>query len=156
MLLQIINIIAILLSPIIALLISHTLQKDYEKKKEKLSILKTLMAQRIHQNSIEYVNALNIIDIIFSDSKKVRLAYKNLHNSYNQKDFDYSKTQTQLTKLIEAIVEDVGYKEKITWDEIQQPYYPIWLDKEIQANSAIQEYNLAIANTLVNPYQKSE
>jgi len=154
--LQVINIIAILLSPIIALLISHALQKKYERKKEKLSILKTLMTQRVRQNSIEYVNALNVIDIIFSNSEKVRLAYKKLHDSYNQKDFDYSKAQTQLTKLIEAIVEDVGYKEKITWDEIQQPYYPIWLDKEIQANSAIQEYNLAIANTLLNPYQKSE
>ena len=61
----IVNIIAIILSPIIALFISHRVQINYEKRKEKIEILKTLMARRILANSIEYVNALNIIDIIF-------------------------------------------------------------------------------------------
>ena len=65
----IINIIAIILSPIIALYISHKVQISYEKRKEKIEILKILMARRIPSNSIEYVNALNIIDIIFSRRK---------------------------------------------------------------------------------------
>ena len=61
-----------------------------------------------------------------------------------------------LTKLIETIVADVGYKEKSTWDTIQQPYYPIWLDNQIQADSTIQEYNLAIASSALYGYQRQE
>lgn len=144
---EVVNIIAIIISPILALLISQSLQAKHEKQSEKLQILKTLMTQRILPKSVEYVNALNTIDIIFADSKSVREAYKSLYESYHQKDFDYTKSQTKLTKLIEAIVADVGYKEKITWDTIQQPYYPIWLDNEIQTNSTIQEYNFAIATS---------
>ena len=152
----IVNIIAIILSPIIALFISHRVQINYEKRKEKIEILKTLMARRILANSIEYVNALNIIDIIFADSPKVKTAYKALYEAYNQPNYDISKSQMMLTKLIEAIVVDVGYKEKITWDTIQQPYYPIWLDNQIQADSTIQKYNLAIANSGLYGYQIQE
>ena len=152
----IINIIAIILSPIIALFISHKVQINHEKRKEKIEILKILMARRVLANSIEYVNALNTIDIIFADSSKVKEAYKKLYEAYHQPNYDVSKSQMMLTKLIETIVADVGYKEKITWDTIQQPYYPIWLDNQIQADSTIQEYNLAIASSALYGYQRQE
>ena len=80
--LTIINILAVLLSPIIALLISKKLQEKEEKRKEKIYILKVLMTQRFSIKSIEFVNALNLIDIIFVDDKPVREAYKNLYNAY--------------------------------------------------------------------------
>lgn len=152
----IINIIAIILSPIIALFISHKVQINHEKRKEKIEILKILMARRIPSNSIEYVNALNIIDIIFVDSPKVKAAYKSLYEAYQQQNYDVSKSQMMLTKLIEAIVADVGYKEKITWDAIQQPYYPVWLDNQLQTDSTIQKYNLAIASSALCNYQQNE
>ena len=153
---SIVNIIAIILSPIIALFISHKVQISYEKRKEKIEILKISMARRIPSNSIEYVNALNIIDIIFVDSPKVKAAYKSLYEAYQQQNYDVSKSQMMLTKLIEAIVADVGYKEKITWDAIQQPYYPGWLDNQLQTDSTIQKYNLAIASSALCNYQQNE
>lgn len=155
----IINIIAIILSPIIALFISHKVQISYEKRKEKMEILKILMARRVLSNSIEYVNALNIIDIIFVDSPnspKVKAAYKSLYEAYHQPNYDVSKSQMKLTKLIEAIVADVGYNEKITWDDIQQPYYPVWLDDQLKTDSTIQKYNLAIASSALCNYQQHE
>ena len=57
--LTIINILAVLLSPIIALLISKKLHEKEEKRKEKIYILKVLMTQRFSIKSIEFVNALN-------------------------------------------------------------------------------------------------
>ena len=147
---EIISIIAILLSPIIALFISNKLQAKNELRKEKISILKILMINRATANSIDYVNALNLIDIVFVDSKKVRESYRLLYESYNPQVYNFTKSQMMLTKLIEAIVKDIGYKEKITWDTIQQPYIPIWLTNEIQTNSAIKECALAIANFALN------
>lgn len=55
----IINILAVLLSPIIALWISNIVQERKEKRKEKMQILKILMTQRFSVKNIEYVNALN-------------------------------------------------------------------------------------------------
>ena len=80
--LTVINILAVLLSPIIALWISNIVQERKEKRKEKMQILKILMTQRFSVKNIEYVNALNLIDVVFVDSKDVRGAYKNLYNEY--------------------------------------------------------------------------
>lgn len=75
----IINITAVILSPIVALLISNKIQTDKAKRQEKIQILKILMTQRFSVRSIDYVNALNLIDVIFIDSKEVRDAYSNLY-----------------------------------------------------------------------------
>lgn len=77
--LTIINITAVILSPIVALLISNKIQTDKAKRQEKIQILKILMTQRFSVRSIDYVNALNLIDVIFIDSKEVRDAYSNLY-----------------------------------------------------------------------------
>lgn len=135
----VINILAIVASPIIAILISDKQQNKKDKRNDKLWILKILMTQRIPMNDINYVNALNLIDLIFVDSLSVRNSYKELLNSYSQKetDCDAEKISRAKTKLIETIIADIGYKDKITWDEIQQPYCPKWLLDDIDKKSRI-------------------
>ena len=58
---NIINIIAIVLSPIIAVLITRYLSIRTDKKKDKMEIFKILMATRYNRCTIEYVRALNSI-----------------------------------------------------------------------------------------------
>lgn len=129
----VINIIAIVVSPLVALKLSVNMQKNNRKQNEKLHILKTLMTSRVVRN-IDYVNALNIIDIVFVDSPKVLEAYRKLYKEYsnygNQKSIE-----TAQTKLLEAIISDVGYKDKITWGRIQEPYFPQWLYEEQKIKS---------------------
>lgn len=118
----IINILAILLSPIIALWISNIVQDRKEKQKEKRQILKVLMTQRFSVKNIEYVNVLNLIDVVFVDSKNVRKAYKNLYNEYattidlnieNNRQIFQEKIKKATTQLLEAMVKDIGYKDNI-------------------------------------------
>lgn len=153
--LTVINILAVLLSPIIALLISKKLQEKEEKRKEKIYILKVLMTQRFSIKSIEFVNALNLIDIIFVDDKPVREAYKNLYNAYavkvdtNNADETLAYTneiKKKTTKLIESIVKNIGYKDKITWDTIQEPYIPQWLHDELIAKSEMNSAQVQLVN----------
>lgn len=153
--LTIINIIAVAFSPIIALLISDKIQTDKAKRQEKMQILRILMTQRFSAKNIDHVNALNLIDVVFVDSKEVRKAYKELYTVYGSK-FDnnnenevrdYSnKVKKAETKLIESIINDLGYKDKIKWDEIQEPYTPQWLYNEVTARSEINNSQLQIAN----------
>ena len=153
--LNIINILAVLLSPIVALLISNKVQTNKARRQEKIQILKILMTQRFSVKNIDHVNALNLIDVVFIDSKKVREAYKDLYTVYgsqydnnNENEVrDYcEKAKKAETKLIEAIINDLGYKDKITWDAIQEPYIPQWLSNEITTRNKINNAQLSLAN----------
>ena len=73
---DILNIIAIVIAPIAASAIAVWLQNRSEKRKDKMYIFKVLMTSRIYGWTPEKVNVLNIIDIVFSDDKKVRAASK--------------------------------------------------------------------------------
>lgn len=160
---SIINIIAIVVSPILALLITNWLQDKKTKRNEKLWILKTLMIQRASQKNIDYVNALNLIDIVFVDSPKVLETYKKLYKEYatsldltneNNRALFVENTKRAETKLLETIINDIGYKDKITWDRIQQPYIPQWLVDESKARTEFMDAQTHVAN-IVNTLVKS-
>lgn len=151
----VINILAVLFSPIIALWISNKIQENKDKRNDKLWILKILMTQRAIIQDINYVNALNLIDLIFVNSSDVRKAYKALYNEYLNKgeSFDPEKINRARTKLIETIVNDLGYKDKITWNEIQEPYVPTWLVDKIDKSNTIMDAQTNMA-TFINSITK--
>ncbi len=65
------TIIAILLSPVTAVLISIWVQDRREKRQQKRFIFSSLMSTRHQIVSDEFVRALNMIDVVFHDEKKV-------------------------------------------------------------------------------------
>lgn len=72
-------------------------------------------------------NALNIIDIVFADDKKVREQWKIYYDKLwigNPTEEDFRKIETEKCKLLEEISRSLGYKNKITWETIQNPYIP--------------------------------
>ena len=91
---DILNLIAIVVIPIAAVLIGQHLQNRAEIRKDKMQIFKTLMTSRIYGWTQESVHCLNIIDIVFSDDKKVRNAWKDLYDKYCVQNPD----ETQLKK----------------------------------------------------------
>lgn len=64
---DILNLIAIIVIPIAAVLIGQWLQNRSEKRKDKMQIFKALMTARIYGWTVESVHALNVIDIVFAD-----------------------------------------------------------------------------------------
>lgn len=67
---DILNLIAIIVIPIIAVVMGQYLQNKAKKRKDKMQIFKTLMTSRIYGWTQESIHCLNIIDIVFSDDKK--------------------------------------------------------------------------------------
>ena len=121
------NLIAIIVAPIAAVLIGQWLQDRSEKRKDKMQTFKVLMTSRIHGWTPESVYALNIIDIVFADDDKVRAAWKDLYDKYCVVDPDemhLEKIKQAQYKLLETIASSLGYKSKITWETIQNPYIP--------------------------------
>ena len=60
----ILNLIAVLLIPVVAVFVGQYLQERAQKRKDKMDIFKTLMINRVGW-SVESTRAMNIIDIVF-------------------------------------------------------------------------------------------
>ena len=159
---DILNIIAIVIAPIAASVIAIWLQNRSEKRKDKMYIFKVLMTSRIYGWTPEKVNVLNIIDIVFSDDKKVRAAWKNLSDKYNVENPDQlhlKKIEQAQYKLIEAIANSLGYKNTITWEEIQNPYIPRGMVEQVENQKNMQQmYAEAIygVNKIVKRQEQSK
>lgn len=139
---DVLNLIAIIAIPIAAVLIGQWLQNRSEKRKDKMQIFKTLMTSRIYGWTPESVNALNIIDIVFANDKNVRAAWKDLNDKYHVSDPDQQhlkKIENAQYKLLEAIACSLGYKDKITWETIQNPYMPVGMVNQIEVQKNMQQ-----------------
>ena len=100
---------------------------------------KELMTSRIYGWTQESVHCLNIIDIVFSDDKEVRNAWKDLYDKYCVKDPDevqLKKIQNAQYKLLETIAKSLGYKDKVTWETIRNPYIPDGMIRQQQEQAA--------------------
>ena len=69
---DVLNIIALILVPILAVVVGQKLQDRAQKRNDKMQIFKILMTSRIFGWTNESVQAMNLIDIVFSDDKDVR------------------------------------------------------------------------------------
>ena len=117
---------ALIIIPVFAVVVAQWLQNRSEKRKDKMQIFRTLMTSRIGW-SMEKSYALNTIDIVFADDKNVRAAWKELYDKYcvdNPDEHHLNKIQQAEDKPLETMAVSLGYKDKITWETIQNPYIP--------------------------------
>ena len=69
----VLNLIAVLLIPVVAVIVGQYLQEKSQKRKDKMQIFQCLMTRRITGwAALEAVNAINSIDIVFADNKEIR------------------------------------------------------------------------------------
>ncbi len=70
---------------------------------------------------------MNIIDVVFADDDAVIRQWKIYYDKLcieKPSDTDLKKIIIERDKLIEQIANSLGYKDKITWETIQNPYIP--------------------------------
>lgn len=121
----IINTIAIILIPIVAVLVGQWLQKREKQRDDKMKVFKTLMTDRFFGWTNESVSALNILDIVFSKDKKVIAQwkiYKDRLTVENPTETDLKKIEIEKYKLLEVMAKSLNYD--ISWETIQNPYLP--------------------------------
>lgn len=143
--LEILNLIAIIIIPLTTVFIGQWIQKCSEKRKDKMHIFKILMTSRIYGWTTESVHALNLIDVVYVKDLAVRAAWKNLLEAYSsteQSDLIIKKRKDLMYKLLEEMANNLGYKDKITWETIQNPYVPQGMvDNWNAQNKSQQEYS---------------
>lgn len=149
---EILNLIAIIFIPITAVIVGQFLQNRSQKRKDKMDIFKTLMVSR-NGWTPERVSALNIIDIVFADDKNVRRDWKEYFEKLcieNPTGNDLVMIQKSHYKLLETMANSLGYKDKITWETIQNPYIPKGMIEMEQMHRTYQEGQVAFANLVKN------
>jgi hypothetical protein len=128
---EIINVFALLLSPLIAVLVSVFLQSKQVKCGEKKVIFSTLIATRHSPINDQTVRALNMIDVVFYKNKNVRRLWREyydmLHNTGLNNDLGYKTRQTKNLELITEMAKDLGYGKEITALDVERVYYPVGL-----------------------------
>ncbi len=127
------NMAAILLSPLIAVLVSIWLQRHHQKRDRQLYILTTLYANRHAPISEACVQALHAIDIAFSQHKRVRQLwreyYEMLGNVGLNNPTGFQQRHEKNRDLIHAMAKSLGYRGTITHSDMQRIYVPEGMGK---------------------------
>lgn len=123
--------IAIIIGPIAALGIQRWADRRHERRQGKLWVFRTLMMYRATRLNHNFVQALNLIDVVFDGrghrQKEVRTAWKVLLDHLNTEQTPLSaqeKTLDLTIKLLVRMGESLGYD----FDEVhlkRQVYQPI-------------------------------
>src|SRR5712691_6831726 len=92
---QSINVVAILLSPLVAVLVSMWIQNKKERRQQQFWILSTLMASRSDPLTPENIKALNLIDLTFRDKPEVRRLWREYFEMLSNKGLDNPVGYTQ-------------------------------------------------------------
>jgi hypothetical protein len=112
----ILTIIAIIAGPLVALWLQRFAEKNREIRQNKFLIFKTLMMYRATPLAYQYVQALNVIDVVFNleneQEKAVREAWAVLldHLNVNKGQPDFvEKIRTLTATLLTAMGKCLGY-----------------------------------------------
>ena len=100
---NIINLIALIVVPILAVIIGQKLQDRAQKRNDKIQIFKILMMSRIYGWTTESVQAMNLIEIVFADDDTVCKQWK----VYYDKLCVENPTETELQKIKKEELTDI-------------------------------------------------
>jgi hypothetical protein len=149
--------ISTILSGIFATIVTLWWQGRSQVKQEKIKIFTILMSKRYEISAEESVDALNMIDVIFHSSPKVRGAWKSFQDATRLPE---SSTKTQSIndkqlKLLEMIAEDIGYKD-IHWDDIKEYYYPVGLSERKRDEAVLRKVQIDASLAQINKHEQGD
>jgi hypothetical protein len=133
---DIVNIIAIVVGPIIAVVITLWWQERKEHRDAKRRLFLTLMAQRRSvPPTTDWVNALNVIDVVFADQRQVvklwHEFYVLLVNPPTNQNFQ-AREHTYLL-MLSSMARSLGYK-RLEQTDIDKFYTPQAHGDQVQLN----------------------
>lgn len=133
------EIIAIVLAPLVTWGITIMYQNRSEKRKAKQDLFLTLMANRKKfPPPYEYLDALNSIDVVFQNNKKVRAAWRAYHDSLHPNSQHSQNTNSFLLDLLTEIAQVLGYK-NLKQTEIDRFYSPQYYGNMLENQARISQ-----------------
>ena len=120
----IVQVVAVAIVPLVVWWLGIRWQKSKAKDDAKRNLFFTLMANRkITPPNKEWVDALNTIDIVFQDNKKVRKAWREYYDSLDERSQYNSDSNSFKLDLLSEMANALGYKD-LKQTEIDRFYSP--------------------------------
>lgn len=108
--LVVINVIAVLLAPVMAVGTGRLMQSLADKRKDKMDIFSTLLAERSGMITEATAKAHNMVLFVFADSKTVCDAWTNWYDLSNSEQTDPNEIQNAYNAILAAMAAAVGYR----------------------------------------------
>lgn len=155
---EVMNMIAIIVIPLVAVFLGRHLQDRAEKRNDKMEVFKSVMTFR-YGWSPEGVKALNNIHIVFSEDNKVRDCWRKYYKELcvqkpNTKDL--KRREDAMYDLLENMAKNLGYKDTITREDIRNPYVPQGMVDAINYNNMIQTGMASLIQQINTDNQQSQ
>lgn len=143
-----INILAIILGPIIAVIITLAHQNHKEKRDTKMRLFLTLMAHRkSFPPTFAWVESLNLIDVVFAKHPKVVQLWHEYYDYLHEETKDYTKRDHKYLELLSVMAKTLGYK-NLQQTDIDKFYTPIAHGDQAALNYKVQiEFLRVLQNT---------
>ena len=144
---DIVMIFAVLLGPIFAVCITIWAQQRNDKRSAKLQLFITLMSERKSVNvSNARANALNNIDVIFSDNEKVTSIWHKYYSLLSQS--NHEERGHTWNELLSSMAKDLGIS-NLSLTDIDKFYTP-------QAHVDNYEFQQSVNNELLRVLKNTE
>lgn len=146
---------AIFLGPLAGVIFTIWFQNRKEKRDQKSRLFLTLMAHRkAIPPTIEAVNSLNVIDVVFADNKHVVTLWHEYYDLLSQTEVNWHLADAKFLDLIWAMARVVGCK-NLSQTDISKFYTPMAHSTQTQMNQQIQVALLgmlhAVQTSAANP-----
>jgi hypothetical protein len=116
------------ISACVGAILAFAYQRKTELKRDKRNIVQALMMYRnVGVEELDFIKALNAIDIVFHDDKKVRDLCHTYFDQLNVPVFHNLQWRDTFHEMLYAMAQSSGYK-KISKDDIRRFYAPNALD----------------------------
>ena len=118
--------IALILGPVIAVIITLWYQKRSERQNAKQRLFTVLMGQRrSNPPTFEWVNALNLIDVVFQDNRAVVDKWHELYDALNQPSaqINWQRVGHLQIELLSEMAICLGYR-RLRQTDIDRFYAP--------------------------------
>lgn len=141
-------IIAVIFSPVVAVLISIWVQHRKEKRQSQIWVLSTLIANRHQQLNVDNIRALNMIDFIFHKKAAVRKLwheyYDMLCNAGLNNEIGWKQRSQKNIELITEMAKTLGYGKTISHLDIDRVYNPSGVVDQLLAGQELQKELLRV------------
>src|ERR1700720_1313771 len=109
-------------APTAAAKLAESLRRDAERhderQRQKLSVFASLMQERAQIYSDNGVRALNLIDVVFNESRDVREAWSELYLAFLMTPLVQHVLEERIRKLLGAIAKDIGLSDQLRNDDL--------------------------------------
>ncbi len=160
MTLTIVNIIAVLLAPIIAVGVGQFIQNRTEKRKDKMSIFRSLVSSRIYGWTPESVNALNLIEIVFYKDDGVCQQWRKYYDALNVAapldENQIRKIQFEQDELIRAMGKSLNYGDDAIAQIIRTPYIPVGMTDQMQVQKQVQYMQINALQAMLSSFGETQ